>query len=199
VAWLRLWLVMILGCVAPLPVLAETSPGLLVLPPLEALATQAKESVLISLDSDMLATAALFLDSQNPQDRDVKDLISNLRGIYVRSYKFDHSVAYPAAAIDSIRKQLSAPCWKAIVNVRKAQEQSAVDIYICQIEQKARGLAIIATEPRELTIVNILGAIDMGKLRRLEGRFGIPRLSTDPASSAPNPPTSPNPPATPAK
>jgi hypothetical protein len=40
----------------------------------------------------------------------------------------------------------------------------------------ANGLAIIASEPREFTIVNIVGSIDLAKLHRLEGKFGIPRL-----------------------
>lgn len=175
--------ILILGLVmAPWSFCAETSPGLLVLPSLEPLASRAQESVSISLDSSLLATAALFLDSQNPQDREVKDLIGQLQGIYVRSYKFDHMVAYPTAAIDSIRQQLHAACWTSVLSVRKVEEHSAVDIYICQVAQKARGLAIIAIEPRELTVVNILGTIDMDKLRRLEGRFGIPRISTLPVN-----------------
>jgi hypothetical protein len=83
---------------------------------------------------------------------------------------------YPAGAIESLRKQLHTACWQPIVSVHSAQEQSAVDIFICQLQQQARGLAIIAVEPRELTIVNIVGAINMDKLHRLEGHFGIPRL-----------------------
>src|SRR5689334_4408278 len=114
-------LVLVLGCLMPVCARAESAPGLLAMPPLDSLESQAKESVSISLDSSLLATAALFLDSQNPEDREVKALVSGLKGIYVRSYKFDHPFAYPAAAIDSIRKQLqAAACWKSIVSVRKS-------------------------------------------------------------------------------
>jgi hypothetical protein len=38
---------------------------------------------------------------------------------------------------------------------------------------------IIASEPREFTVVNIVGSIDLQKLRRLEGRFGIPKLQLE--------------------
>jgi hypothetical protein len=41
------------------------------------------------------------------------------------------------------------------------------------------GLAVIATEPRQLTIVNIVGAIDLDKLHRLEGRLGVPKLPSE--------------------
>ncbi len=43
--------------------------------------------------------------------------------------------------------------------------------------QTTRGLAIIATEPRQFTVVNIVGSIDLDKLHKLEGRFGIPKLT----------------------
>src|SRR2546427_406625 len=39
------------------------------------------------------------------------------------------------------------------------------------------GLTIINAEPRELTIVNIVGPVDLDKLSNLEGQFGIPHLS----------------------
>ena len=43
----------------------------------------------------------------------------------------------------------------------------------------AQGLAIIASEPRQFTIVNIVGAVDVEKLHQLEGRFGVPKLELE--------------------
>jgi len=37
------------------------------------------------------------------------------------------------------------------------------------------GLLVIAAERRELTIVNLVGPIDIEKLATLEGHFGIPK------------------------
>lgn len=159
-----------------LPALAAPLSGQIVLPDLGSLEPQAKDSVAISLDAPLLGAAARFLDSADPDDRAVKDIVSGLDGIYVRSYTFDHTYVYPVSAIESLRKQLHTACWQPIVSVRNAEERSAVEIFVCQLQQKARGLAIIATEPRQLTIVNIVGAIDLEKLHRLEGHFGIPRL-----------------------
>ena len=45
--------------------------------------------------------------------------------------------------------------------------------------EKAQGLAIIASEPREFTIVNIVGNIDLEQLHDLEGNFGVPDLEID--------------------
>ena len=37
-------------------------------------------------------------------------------------------------------------------------------MYICLEDDKIKGLAVIASEPREFTIVNVIGTIDIDKL-----------------------------------
>jgi len=41
------------------------------------------------------------------------------------------------------------------------------------------GLAVLSIEPREFTIVNIVGPIDLEKLTKLEGQFGVPDLGIE--------------------
>ena len=38
---------------------------------------------------------------------------------------------------------------------------------------------MLASEPRQLTIVNLIGAIDLEQLRRLDGELGIPKLDLE--------------------
>ena len=176
----RLPLLCLLLASAPLAVAAP--PGQLQLPDFDSLTGKAIQSVNITLDPSLLSLAAGFLDSSNPEDAATKEVVSGLRGIYVRSYTFDKDFAYPTADVDKVRQQLSAPGWQRLVQVHN-KEQANVDIYI-SIEQgsvdrgRANGLAIISSRPREFTIVNIVGSIDLQKLHRLEGKFGVPKLST---------------------
>jgi len=157
--------------------LAVAAPALpLKLPEFEALAARASESVNVSLDASLLGLAASFLDPSDPEDAGAKQLIAGLKGIYVRSYTFDKDVPYPGAEIEALHRQLAGPGWQSLVKVRKEKEHTNVDIYISVDQGKANGLAIIVSEPREFTVVNILGAIDLEKLRRLEGKFGVPRM-----------------------
>ena len=157
-------------------------PGQLQLPNFDSLTDKATQSVNITLDPSLLGLAAGFLDSSKPEDAATKEVIAGLRGIYVRSYKFDHDFAYPTADVDKVRKQLSMPGWQQLVQVR-SKEQADLDIYI-SIEQgsvdrgRANGLAIISSQPREFTIVNIVGSIDLQKLHQLEGKLGVPKLPT---------------------
>jgi hypothetical protein len=161
------------------PASARTPSAKLLLPDFSSLGSAATDSVSITLDAPLLAFAARFLDTGDPDERAAKELIGGLQGIYVRSYTFDKSFAYPASDIAALRKQLGAPCWQQIVQTRSSKQQSAVDIFVCQAQQKPLGLAVIATEPRQLTIVNIVGAIDLEKLHRIEGRLGVPKLPAE--------------------
>jgi hypothetical protein len=150
--------------------------GMLQLPSFEALARKATQTVNVTLDSNLLGVAAGFLDSSQPEDAAVRDVIAGLKGIYVRSYTFDKDFPYPRAEVDSIRKQLSAPGWQQLVSVHGGQPPADVDIYLSVDHAKANGLAIIATQPRQFTVVNIVGSIDLQKLHHLEGKFGVPKL-----------------------
>jgi hypothetical protein len=159
----------------PALALAGTAPKL-VIPDFTALAARASESVNISLDAPMLDLAARFLNSDDPRDAAAKEVIKGLQGIYVRSYTFDADFVYKDSDLDAVRNQLSGPAWNRLVQTRSRKTHANVDIYIMVANNKAVALALIASEPREFTNVNIVGAIDLDKLHKLEGQFGIPQL-----------------------
>jgi Domain of unknown function (DUF4252) len=174
-------IVLYIAAVLLTPALAWAAPNpRLVLPEFAQLAQKATESVTITLDPALLAMAGRFLDANDPQDAATKEVIKGLRGIYVRSYTFDKDAEYRQADIDAIRTQLSAPGWNRLVETKSRKTHANVDIYIMIDNNQAIGLALIASEPRQFTIVNIVGAIDLEKLRKLEGQFGVPKLDIEP-------------------
>lgn len=158
---------------------ANAVNALLTLPDFEALADKSTESINITLDRALLGLAARFLDPEKPEDRAARQAIEGLTGIYVRSYTFDADFLYPKDDVEKIRRQLTAPGWQRLVEVRSRKEQADVDIYMCIDQNHARGLAIIAVQPRAFTIINIVGSIELQKLHQLEGQFGIPRLEIE--------------------
>jgi uncharacterized hydantoinase/oxoprolinase family protein len=157
------------------PTSASAEPRL-VLPDLTTLTKKASQQVTITLDSSMLVMAGKFLDADDPQDAAILDIIKGLSGIYVRSYTFDEDGAYRQSDIDAINNQLAAPGWNRLVQTKSRKTGANVDIYLLVAGNKATGMALIATEPRELTIVNIVGSIDLDKLHKLEGHLGVPKF-----------------------
>jgi hypothetical protein len=140
---------------------------------LPGLAEKAREVVDITLDAQMLKLAAKFFSA--PDEKMVRGIVSKLEGVYVRSYEFDKDNEYDRSSIDKIRAQLG-PSWKKIVNVRGKKEDAEIYLDMRGGDQPM-GLVIIKTEPRELTVVNIVGPIDLDQLSHLEGEFGIPKMS----------------------
>jgi hypothetical protein len=155
------------------------SKGQLRLPEFATLADKASETVTVTLDSKLLGMAARFLSSEDPEQAKAKKLVNSLTGIYVRHYLFDTDYAYPKGDIDSVRRQLNAPGWSRIVEARSKKDGTNVDVFVLIDGEKAQGLAIIASEAREFTIVNIVGNIDLEQLHDLEGSFGVPNLEIE--------------------
>jgi hypothetical protein len=153
-----------------------SEPGRLELPDFSALARKASQSVVISLDPSLLSLAGGLFSATEAADAGTKELISELKGVYVRSFHFDQDDLYSQSDVDAVRAQLSSPAWQPLVSTHDRKQHSDVDIYVRRNGSHTEGLAIIAEHPRELTIVNIVGAIDLAKLSQLQGQFGIPRL-----------------------
>jgi len=158
---------------------AQAADPLLKLPNFDGLTEKAEKAVTITLDPVLLRLAARFLDPTDPEDAAVKEVMQGIGGIYVRSFTFAEDFAYPVADVEAVRKQLGVPGWHRLVEVRSRKEQTKVDIYMLVEKEQAKALALIASEPREFTIVNIVGSVDLDKLHRLEGQFGIPKLEIE--------------------
>jgi hypothetical protein len=140
-----------------------------------AIAERASESTDVTLDGPMLRLAAKFLDKNDRDEQQASDIIKSLTGIYVHSYEFDHEGEYDRSVIEKVRAQLG-PNWKSMVTVRSRVKEN-VDIYLDMRGENVAGLLVIDAEPRELTLVNLVGPIDLDRLASLEGEFGIPHFS----------------------
>jgi len=142
---------------------------------LDRLAAKATEVVDVTLDASMLQLASKFL-SDKGDDAKAKKLVSGLKSIFVKSFEFDKAGEYDAADVESVRSQVRGPAWTRIVNVQSKKKGENAEIYIRNENGKIAGLTIIAAEPKELTIVNIVGSIDPEQLSDLGGHFGIPQM-----------------------
>ena len=179
---LTVWLVPVMsavlsgGLAAQMP--AQTPGPRMPLVGLEKLAAAASETVDVSLDGTLLGLAARFMDDSDAEEAKAKAMLSGLKGVYVRSYEFGADGAFGPEDVERIRRQLSAPGWSRMVGVRSKKDNADVDVYLWAEGSKIGGLGILAIEPRRFTVVNIVGAIDLDQLRRLEG-FGLPKLDLE--------------------
>jgi hypothetical protein len=145
---------------------------------LDHLAAKASQTVDVSLDERLTRLAARVLSDKDADEKDVKKLIEGIKGIYVKSFEFDADGQYVAADMEPIRTQLRGPGWTRLVNFMSKKEGS-VEVYMLFNGDQIGGLAVLATDDRELTVVNIVGPVDLDKLAKLEGQFGVPELGIE--------------------
>jgi len=142
---------------------------------LDHLAAKANQTVDVNIDERLMRMAARVFDDKDEDEREVKKLIANLKGVYVKSFEFETEGQYAAADIEPIRTQLRGPGWTRLVNVTSKKE-GMLEVYLLFNGDVVGGLAVLHTDDKELTVVNIVGPVDVDKLARLEGQLGIPDL-----------------------
>ncbi len=142
---------------------------------LDRLGVKASETVDVNIDERMMQLAAKFLSGKDPDEIKVKELVSGLKGIYVKVLEFEREGEYLPADVEAIRSQLTNPAWARIVNVT-SKRHGGLEVYLMTNASQIGGLVVLATDPKELVVVNIIGPVDLEKLSQLEGHFGIPEL-----------------------
>ncbi|MEO8595658.1 MAG: DUF4252 domain-containing protein [Candidatus Solibacter sp.] len=142
---------------------------------LDHLKDKASESADIALNADTLGIAARFLDSKDPDEAKVKKLILGIEGIYIKHFEFKSSGAWSATDLDRVRVQLKGPEWSRIVGVKSGDSEN-IEVWMRTEKGKVSGVAILASEPRQLTVANLVGNIDIESLAELGGHFGLPKL-----------------------
>lgn len=162
---------------ACLPVVVLASGPQLKLPAFSHLQQLATDSVDISLGPGALGLAAGLLAQADPADAPAREVVRGLKGIYIRSYEFSGDDMYRAADLDAVREQLSAPEWSPLTQVRTQRDGEKVDIFVCMTNDKVTGLAVIASDRRKFTIINVVGSLDLRQLGKLGQHFGLPHLS----------------------
>ena len=170
-------MVLLLGAVA-LVMPAFARAGQLPLPP-EAekeLAARASNVTEVTLGKNMLAFAAKFMNDKDKDQANVRQLIQGLDGIYVRSYEFDKEGQYSKDEIDQLRKQFETSDWSPLVRERQRKTGETTDVLVKLVNGEPHGMFVLSAEPKELTIVLILGPIHMDDLGKLKGIGGLGAL-----------------------
>lgn len=149
---------------------------------LEALTHKAQHVTEVSLDQDMLQLAVRLMT----KDEQARQVIQHLKGVYVRNYEFAKAGDYSQADVDAILAQVRAAQWQTVVSNRDITKNETHAVYMMSKNDEIRGLAIISAGPRQLTVVNIVGPIDLRKLSELEGHFGIPHVKVNQNDGGPD-------------
>lgn len=119
--------------------------------------THAQETARIKLESlDKLAAKATEVVRKEDKAKGGDGMV------YVRCFEFKQAGDYQEADLQAIRAQLQAPGWSRLMKVDDKEDDDDVTTEIYVFGKTAGsdiygGMVVIATEPKELTVVNIVG------------------------------------------
>ena len=146
---------------------------------LDRFSERADKVISVDVNESLIKLAMSALNpNRSPNEAKIKDILSGLKGVYVRRYEFEKENEFTAADVESIRAQLTGPGWEKIAGVRSKREGN-YDVMMMYEGSIVKGIGVVAAEPRALTVVNVVGAIDLAKFRDLEGKFGIPNFGLE--------------------
>ena len=144
---------------------------------LDHLDEKAEEVVRVDLDGTSLAGGSKLLGVRKGITEPVKILLGSLKGIYVRRFWFGRKKAYTAEDVDPIHKQMEAPGWVPIIEVKDRNRAAAVSIYSYVEDEEVKGVTVVSEEEQEFTVINIVGDIDLGTLSELGEAMGLPAMN----------------------
>jgi hypothetical protein len=149
---------------------------------LNRLTDKAVQIVDVNMGESIIKLAAsMFSEKRSPDEAKIKELIQGIQGIFVKRFEFEKEGEFNDGDIAPISSQLRGnPAWERVVGVISKKKGSGgnmnVEVYLMTQGTVIKGLAVLATEAKAITVVNFIGPVDLQKLSELEGKFGIPKL-----------------------
>jgi len=166
----------LVAALAVTPAMAQNSALPLPSPVEKELAAKASDVTEVTLGKNMLGFAAKFMNGDDKDEAATRKLIEGLDGIYVREYEFDKDGAYSMDQLKQLRAYFETPEWTPIVHSRERDSGETADVLVKMVNGESHGIFVLAAEPRELTIVLILGPIHPDQLSELKGLGGLGML-----------------------
>jgi hypothetical protein len=136
------------------------------------LKAKAAESAEVDLDGSALDLALksglhnLVKPAKELNTEQIKQALVGLKGVYVRNFEFAKPGEYTDADVESVLKQVrDDSTWARLIRVKEKEER--VEIYLMSKGDQVGGLLVLVAEPKELTVVNIVGSIALDQLKEL--------------------------------
>jgi Domain of unknown function (DUF4252) len=172
--WIAFLFLVMVGLL--IPAAAQNSQLPLPSPVEKELAAKASNVTEVTLGKNMLAFAAKFLNGKGQDEAATQRLIAGLDGIYVRDYEFDKEGQYSMDDIQKLRSYFETSDWSPIVRERDKKSGESTDVMMKIVNGETHGMFILDVEPKELSIVLILGPVKMEDLSKLGGLGGLGML-----------------------
>jgi hypothetical protein len=154
--------------------MAQQPPG--VMDALANMASQPSTHMAFTFDKDMLQAAQGYMDE--PGQR----AFGGLNGITVETYKYREPAFYVPEAMHALVMAYEAAGWKHLVNQNAGPRESAMphgaltDLWLHFRGTEIDDVTVLVRAPREMSVIEVSGAMRPLDFLHLSGHFGIPKV-----------------------
>jgi hypothetical protein len=144
----------------------------------EELKGQADQVVEVNLDGIALLEGSKLLAIREGISGSVKSVLSGIKGSYRKTYRFAAGNSYEEGAVTSIRSQMTDGGWAPMIDVQDKKQNKGLTVYsYTSKDGTSNGVTVISTDPGEITVLNLVGDIDLDALAEVGATLGMPAMS----------------------
>lgn len=136
------------------------------------LAAKADEVVEVNLEGKSLDQGRRLLAIRHEVGASVKGLLNGLKGLYRRTYRFATG-GYDDSDVASIHERMTGEGWQPLLDVKDNGRREAVTVY-SYTGAEGSGYTVVSSDPSEVTVVNLVGEIDLDALMDASESLGMP-------------------------
>ena len=144
----------------------------------EELKSQADEVVEVNLDGKALEQGSKLLAVRSGISNSFKSVMGSIKGIYRFTYRFALGNPYDIDAMENLHRQMTDGGWAPMIDVQNQKENTGLTVYSFTSEDDApNGITVISNDPSEITVLNLVGDVDLEALATVGETLGMPVMS----------------------
>lgn len=140
----------------------------------------ADEVVKVNLRGRALEQAKKLLGLRKNVTGSVRSFVNGLTAVYRRTYRFRGGGA-KREDVDRVHERLAEDGWVPLIETENRRRPDALAVYsYSAADGQVAGMTLVTSEPKEVTVLKILGPVDFEALSAIGSGMGLPvmRIAT---------------------
>lgn len=137
---------------------------------------RADEVLRVNLCGRPLEQAKRLLGLRKNVTASVRGLLSGLTAVYRRTYRFRRAQASPDD-LEPVHSQLAEDGWVPLIEQVDREKPESLAVYSRHQDQEMTGMTVVASDAGEVTVVKILGTLDLEALSAIGSGLGLPTMN----------------------
>lgn len=137
---------------------------------------KADEVVKVNLWGRPLEHAKKLLGLRKNVTDSVRGFMGGLTAVYRRTYRFRGKDA-SKDDVEPVHRQLAEEGWVPLIETEDRQKPESLSVYSYSRDDQVAGMTVVSREPDEITVLKIMGPMDLEALSAIGSGLGMPVMN----------------------